>query len=65
MRFDLILSLDIENKENEIVKVSFDFALMIIDDCELLENLKKYVIARQLLRSGTCIGANIREAQNA
>jgi hypothetical protein len=38
--FDLISSLDIENKENEIVKVSFDFALMIIDDCELLENLK-------------------------
>ena len=57
--------MDIENKENEIVKVSFDFALMIIDDCELLENLKKYVIARQLLMSGTSIGANIREAQNA
>jgi len=65
LRFDLILSLDIENKENEIVKVSFDFALMIIDDCELLENLKKYVIARQLLRSSTSIGANIRAAQNA
>ena len=26
---------------------------------------KKYVIARQLLKSGTSIGANIHEAQNA
>ena len=52
-------------KENEIVKVSFEFSLMIIEYCELLEENKKYVIARQLLRSGTSIGANIREAQNA
>ena len=27
--------------------------------------MHKYVIARQILRSGTGIGANIREAQNA
>jgi four helix bundle protein len=52
-------------KENEIVKVSFEFSLMIIEYCELLEENKKYVRARQLLRSGTSIGANIREAQNA
>jgi len=38
---------------------------MIISYCEELESLKKYVIARQLLRSGTSIGANVREAQNA
>ena len=54
-----------ENKENEIVNVSFQFALMIIAYCEVLEENKKYVIARQLLKSGTSIGANIREAQNA
>jgi four helix bundle protein len=30
-----------------------------------LEENRKYVIARQLLKSGTSIGANIREAQNA
>lgn len=53
------------DKENEIVKVSFEFALMIIEYCEKLESLHKYVIARQLLKSGTSIGANIREAQNA
>lgn len=53
------------DKDNEIVKVSFDFALAIIEYCELLEVQKKFVIARQLLKSGTSIGANIREAQNA
>jgi len=30
-----------------------------------LKKNEKYVIARQLLKSGTSIGANIREAQNA
>ena len=30
-----------------------------------MENLKKYIIAKQLLRSGTSIGANIRESQSA
>lgn len=53
------------DRENEIVKVSFEFALMVIEYCEKLESLHKYVIARQLLKSGTSIGANIREAQNA
>ncbi|NCT11115.1 MAG: four helix bundle protein [Flavobacteriia bacterium] len=53
------------NKENIIVKKSFEFALAIISYCESLEELKKYIIARQLLKSGTSIGANIREAQNA
>jgi four helix bundle protein len=37
----------------------------IIEYTELLEEHKKYVIARQLLRSGTSIGANVHEAQNA
>jgi four helix bundle protein len=31
----------------------------------MLEEKRKYVIARQLLKSGTSIGANVREAQNA
>ena len=52
-------------KKNEILELSFEFALDIIAFCELLEEHKKYVIARQLLKSGTSIGANIREAQNA
>ena len=53
------------DKENLIVKLSLEFALEIIEFSELLEEQKKFVIARQLLKSGTSIGANIREAQNA
>lgn len=51
-------------KRNEILEISFEFALKIIEFSELLEANKKYVIARQLLKSGTSIGANIREAQS-
>ncbi|MDR0810806.1 MAG: four helix bundle protein [Paludibacter sp.] len=49
---------------NRIVDLSFDFALSIIDFSELLEEKKKFVIAKQILRSGTSIGANVSEAQN-
>ena len=50
---------------NPILKLSFDFALLVINYCELLSQDKKYVMANQLLRSGTSIGANAMEAQNA
>jgi len=53
------------DQENLIVDLTFKFSLMTIDYCEELENAKKYVLARQLLKSGTSIGANVREAQNA
>ena len=53
----------IEN--NAILKLTFEFALNIINYCELLEERKKYILSRQLLKSGTSIGANSREAQNA
>jgi four helix bundle protein len=52
-------------EKNAILKLSFDFALMIIDYTEKLEGLKKFIIANQLLKSGTSIGANCMEAQNA
>jgi four helix bundle protein len=55
----------IKENENLIVQLSLEFALEIIAYSEKLEDLKKYVIARQLLKSGTAIGANVREAQNA
>jgi four helix bundle protein len=55
-----------DNKgENLIVKLSFDFALKIIAYCDALDVQKKYIVSRQLIRSGTSIGANVREAQNA
>lgn len=54
-----------EEKENVIVKLTFQFALDIIIYCEVLQEKKKFIIANQLLKSGTSVGANIREAQNA
>jgi four helix bundle protein len=53
------------DKENIIVEKSFQFALKVVLYCELLEENRKFVLSRQLLRSGTSIGANVREAQNA
>nr|WP_220020892.1 four helix bundle protein [Arenibacter sp. ARW7G5Y1] len=52
-------------KENAVVQKSVDFAIRIIEYCEVLEENRKYVIATQLLKAGTSIGANIHEAQNA
>ena len=52
-------------RKNEIVDVSFELALLIIKFSEELEASRKFVIAKQLLRSGTSIGANIRESQSA
>lgn len=51
--------------ENIVVVKSIDFAIDIIEFCELLESKRKFVIANQLLKSGTSIGANVHEAQNA
>jgi len=44
---------------------SFDFALSVISYVSVLTESKKYVIANQLIRCGTSIGANVREAQHA
>lgn len=52
-------------ENNPILKLTFDFSLMIIEYCETLEANRQYVLARQLLKSGTSIGANCMEAQNA
>ena len=52
----------IEN--NPLLKLSIAFSLDIIEYCELLNAGKRYVLANQLLRSGTSIGANSMEAQN-
>ena len=45
--------------------ISFEFAIKIIAFVELLEKDKRFVMANQLLKSGTSIGANVREAQNS
>ncbi|OYT11758.1 MAG: four helix bundle protein [Bacteroidetes bacterium 4572_112] len=53
------------NTGNAIVDLSFSFALEIIKLSEELDKQRKYVIGKQILRSGTSIGANIRESQQA
>ena len=52
----------IEN--NPLIKLSIEFSLAIISYCEVLDSQKKYILSKQLLRSGTSIGANSMEAQN-
>jgi len=42
---------------------SFQFACDIVNYCDSLKQNKDYELASQLLRSGTSIGANVREAQ--
>ena len=51
--------------KNLIVDLTFDFALEVIKYATTLEKEKRFVLATQLLKSGTSIGANVREAQNA
>ena len=52
-----------EKKDNLIVTLSLQFALDIISFSEILQQAKKFNLANQLFRSGTSIGANVREAQ--
>lgn len=55
-----------EMKENIIKNKSFEFALRIVSLSQNLVNEKKeYVLSKQILRSGTAIGALIREAEHA
>lgn len=49
---------------NEILELSLEFAIEIVKYCELLEEKRKFAISNQLIRSGTSIWANVREAQN-
>ena len=49
-------------KENLIKEKSFQFALSIIELYKLCKQQNEYVLSKQLLRSGTSIGANINEA---
>jgi len=53
-------------KENIIKKKSFDFAIRIVKLFQHLQAEKKeYVLSKQLLRSGTSVGAMVREAEHS
>lgn len=54
-----------DDRENLIVNKTFNFAIEAVDYSEKLRSLHKYEMASQLFRSGTSIGANVWEAQNA
>ncbi|WP_211341998.1 four helix bundle protein [Chlorobaculum thiosulfatiphilum] len=49
-------------KENLIRDKSYRFALSIIDLYKILVAKQEYVMSKQLLKSGTSIGANVEEA---
>ena len=53
-------------KENVIKTKSFDFSVKIVKLYKSISSdQKKFVISRQLLRSGTSIGAMVRESEQA
>ena len=52
-------------QDNIIVEKTFQFSVKILKFSPTLQDLKQFVLANQLLRSGMSIGANTREAQNA
>ena len=52
-------------KDNLIVNKTFNFSLIIIKLYQFLVDNKEYVLSKQLLRSGTSIGANVEEAVGA
>lgn len=53
-------------KENIVRTKAYALALLVIRICRYLQReSREYVLSKQLLRSGTSIGANIEEAQKA
>ena len=55
----------IPKKENIIRKKSFEFALSIVHLCQKLRKNQEFILSKQLLRSGTSIGANVEEGDVA
>lgn len=56
----------IENSDNIIQDLSFNFAIRIVKFYKhLTENKRVFVLSKQILRSGTSIGANTRESIHA
>ena len=52
--------------KNIILDKSFEFAIKIVKQVKLIQiDHKEYILSKQLLKSGTSVGANIREAHNA
>ena len=52
-------------KKNLIVSLSFELAVETLDFCAVLDDMKKWSLANQIMRAALSIGANVKEAQNA
>jgi len=52
-------------QDNLIIDKTFQFAVQILRISQVLQEQKHFILSNQLLRCGTSIGANTREAQNA
>ncbi len=53
-------------KDNIVKSKSFQFAVKVVHLFKLLStDRREFVLSKQLLRSGTSVGANVREALNA
>jgi hypothetical protein len=55
----------IPSQDNPIIDKTFNFAVCILKYSQDLQDQKQYVLARQLQRCGTSIGANTREMPKA
>ena len=53
------------SKPNVVKDKSFEFACNEVDAYKRLADRKEYVLSKQLLRAGTSIGSNVREAEHA
>ncbi len=54
------------DRKNVIEEKSFDFALAIVNIVKIIQaENNEYILSKQLIRSGTAIGAMVREAENA
>ena len=54
-----------EAAPNPVREKSYDFALLIIRLFQQLQKKREFVVSKQLLRSGTSVGANVEEATAA
>jgi len=57
--------LTMRKEENALKQKSYSFALDIVKVCMSLQEKREFVLSKQLLRSGTAIGALVEEANQA
>lgn len=55
---------DTDMSDNLVLNKSFNFAIQTVNIYKYLCNKNEYILSKQLLKSGTSIGANIREAND-